>query len=64
MTKEDCDSMILDQAAKGCCSGDLSNWSQLVAALKRVGIDLPLNTHWFTVQKICQLIIKNKELQR
>ncbi len=62
MNKEISDHNLLqiDQAAIGCISGTLNEWPELDHALKKYNITLPHDTIAITLQRICQLLLKNK----
>ena len=51
----------IEQAARGCISGDLSEWPLLRKELGDLGIILPLDTQARTLTKICKLIMGSCE---
>ena len=53
----DNDILQIEQAARGCISGKLSEWPALYHALKKCNVLLPLDTHALVLTQICKLIL-------
>lgn len=52
----------IEQAAKGCISGTLSEWPHLKSALRKCGYDLHDSSSAKTVSLLCRKILADEEI--